>query len=229
MHSGTLKEIFADAAEKYGVDVRSVEFSPFRDMKCRWVRVGRTIEFVVTDYMKEAPEGIVRDLADTLMAKIYGDSDKEYSDDFSEWVTGDEFVRLNRDTYLERCGALPDNYRCDRDLRRTYEDLVAKGLVGEIPGLDLRWTEGDGIDPLGMSSMLMRSVVMPTKLDGDGLPEDVFEFNLFRLLTNVDTDFGIDPMERRILEKVRLASYPDGKRLLRAVEDYRDLAEGGAN
>ncbi|MBE6514981.1 MAG: hypothetical protein E7Z69_08195 [Thermoplasmata archaeon] len=130
MHSGTLKEIFADAAERYGVNVRNAEFSPFRDMKCRWVRVGRTIEFAVTDYMKEAPEGIVKDLADTLMAKIYGDSDREYSDDFSEWVTGDEFVRLNRDTYLERCGALPDNYRGDRDLRRTYEDLVAKRLVG---------------------------------------------------------------------------------------------------
>jgi len=77
--------------------------------------------------------------------------------------------------------------------------------------------------------MLMRTVVMPTKLDGDGLPEDVFEFNLFRLLTNIDTDFGIDPMERSILEKERLTSYPDGKRLLRAVEDYRDLAEGEAN
>ena len=40
MHSGTLKEIFAEAAERYGVDVRSVEFSPFRDMKCRWGATG---------------------------------------------------------------------------------------------------------------------------------------------------------------------------------------------
>ena len=229
MDSKTLAEIFQKAAEKYGIEVLGAEFQPFRDLKARWRRCGREIEFAVTDYLQEAPEWVVEELARTLLTKIYEDPEEMYSDEFADWVTSDKFVSLNRETYLERCNVLSEDFESiHHDLRRTYEGLVDKGLIKEIPGLSLRWTDNRRIEPLGVSSVLMRSVIVPTYLDSVNVPDDIFEFNLFRLLTNIEMDFKIQPLERKILADARMESYPDSARLMKAIEDKRRLAECGA-
>ena len=83
------------------------------------------------------------------------------------------------------------------------------------------------MEPLGASSVLMRSVIIPTYLDNEKVPQDLFEFNLFRLLTNVETDFGIEPAERKEISERRIKAYPDSERLLEAIEDHRNLAMCG--
>ncbi len=229
MDDKTLKGIFQDAAQEFGIEVLEAEFQAFRDLKVRWQRCGREISFTVTDYLNEAPEEVIQELARTIMTKIYRDSDETYSDTFTDWVTSDEFVRLNRGRYLERCNVLSEDFESMfHDLQETYEDLVSKGLIKEIPGLSLRWTDNRRMEPLGVSSVLMRSVIVPIYLDNQKIPDDLFEFNLFRLLTNIETDFKMQPEERKMLTDEKIASYPDSERLLEAIEDRRHLAECGA-
>ena len=229
MDDKTLKGIFQDAAQEFGVEVQEAEFQAFRDLKVRWQRCAREINFTVTDYLNEAPEEVIQELARTILTKIYRDSDETYSDTFTDWVTSDEFVKLNRGRYLERCNALSEDFESRfHDLQGTYEELVSKGLIKEIPGLSLRWTDNRRVEPLGVSSVLMRSVIVPTYLDNQKIPDDVFEFNLFRLLTNIETDFKMQPEERKTLTDEKIASYPDSERLLEAIEDRRHLAECGA-
>lgn len=229
MDNQTLKGIFQDAAQEFGIEVLEAEFQAFRDLKVRWQRCAREISFTVTDYLNEAPEEVIQELARTILTKIYRDSDETYSDTFTDWVTSDEFVRLNRGRYLERCNALSEDFESRfHDLQGTYEELVSKGLIKEIPGLSLRWTDNRRVEPLGVSSVLMRSVIVPTYLDSSKIPNDVFEFNLFRLLTNIETDFKMQPEERKMLTDEKIASYPDSERLLEAIEDGRHLAECGA-
>ena len=228
MNNDALKAIFAEKAEEYGVQVNKAEFQSFRDLKVRWVRGSNFIEFTVTDYLKEAPEKIVEELARTLLNKIYEDSDEMYSDTFADWVTSDEFVRLNRNTYLERCNAMSEDFESKfHNLQETYENLVSKGLIEEIPGLSLRWTDNRRIEPLGVSSVLMRSIIVPIYMDNENIPEDLFEFNLFRLLTNVEMDFKTNPIERKKLTEDKIASYPDSERLLDSIEQHKNLAECG--
>ena len=228
MDDDTLRQIFAREAEEFGVEVISAEFQAFRDLKVRWQRCAREIGFTVTDYLKEAPEEIVADLARTLLTKIYMEPDESYSDAFVDWITSDEFVRMNRATYLERCSVLSEDFESrHHSLQKAYEDLVSKGLVKEIPGLSLRWTDKRGIEPLGVSSVLMRSVIMPTYMDNDKVPDDVFEFNLFRLLTNIEMDFKIQPLERRMLTEQKMSSYPESERLQGAIEKHKNLASCG--
>ena len=228
MNNETLREIFAAEAEQYGVEVMRAEFESFRDLKVRWMRCAHQIEFTVTDYLSQAPEEIVEELAKTLLTRIYIGSDETYSDAFADWVTSEEFVRLNRDTYLERCKVLSSDFESKHhDLQETYENLVSKGLIEEIPGLSLKWTDNRSIEPLGVSSVLMRSIVVPTYMDNENIPDDLFEFNLFRLLTNIEMDFKIDPMERKMLTEEKIASYPDSRRLMDSIEDHRNLAECG--
>lgn len=228
MDNETLHGIFRDAGEEFGVEVVSAEFQPFKDLKVRWRRCSKTIDFSVTDYLREAPEGILEELAHALISKIYCDPDIDYSDAFVDWVTSDEFIRLNRDTYLQRSNVLSEDFQSRfHSLQETYEDLVSKGAIEEIPNLSLRWSDNRAMEPLGASSVLMRSVIIPTYLDNEKVPQDLFEFNLFRLLTNVETDFGIEPAERKEISERRIKAYPDSERLLEAIEDHRNLAMCG--
>lgn len=228
MDNETLHGIFRDAGEEFGVEVVSAEFQPFKDLKVRWRRCARTIDFSVTDYLKEAPEGILEELAHALISKIYCDPDIDYSDAFVDWVTSDEFIRLNRDTYLQRSSVLSEDFQSRfHSLQETYEDLVSKGAIEEIPNLSLRWSDNRAMEPLGASSVLMRSVIIPTYLDNEKVPQDLFEFNLFRLLTNIEMDFKIQPLERRMLTEQKMSSYPESDRLQGAIEKHKNLAAYG--
>ena len=229
MNDSTLKGIFKDAAEEFGIEVLKAEFQPFKDLKVRWQRCAHEISFTVTDYLQEAPEEIVMELARTLLIKIYRDPEEMYSDVFTEWVTSNKFVRLNRDTYLQRSNALPEDFESKHhDLQKTYEGLVSSGIIEEIPGLALRWTKDRKTNPLGVSSALMRTVIMPIGMDSSDIAYDVFEFNLFQLLTNIGMDFKLQPLERKELADNMIASYPDSERLMDAIEKQRELATYGA-
>lgn len=59
------------------------EFSSFRDLKIKWVRIYKWIEFQVSDYLMRAPEGVIEGLARTIFSKILG-TDKSYSDEVIE-------------------------------------------------------------------------------------------------------------------------------------------------
>lgn len=210
MDDERLNQIFVEAGENYDLKTITARFMAFKDLKIRWVRCIRRIEFMVTDYLKEAPEDAVKDLAETMFAKIYEDPDTMYSDRFSDWLVSDQFVELNRESYLQRCNVLSKDFRSMfHNLQGTYENLKERGLVRDIPNLSLRWTDDRGVEPMGFSSALMRSVIIPTYMDCKDVPDDVFEYNLFRLLINVEADFKENPMDRKRHCEHRIETYPD--------------------
>lgn len=68
---------FKNAGEEYGFDSVVAQFEKFQDVKVRWQRSYRWAEFKVTDYIKDAPESVFDDLADSIFSKIAG-KDNDY-------------------------------------------------------------------------------------------------------------------------------------------------------
>jgi len=187
-------------------------------LKLRWRRSDSFIDFAISDYFAEAPEEIVNMLAETIFTRIY-DGNIDYPEGFCDWLTGPEFIALNRDRFLGRCKVLPAYREKHHSLQRAYEDLLDKRLIDEIPGLVLRWTDAEDAQPKGRSSALMRAVVMPTYMDTDTISDEAFEFNLFRLLLTVVSRFGEDPMINKMEIDRRISEYPESGRLAFEIEN----------
>ncbi len=66
-----LNEIFERIGEEYGYRA-GAEFAAFKDLKVRWVRTSDWADFKVSDYLRDAPEGVIEDLARTIITKIIG-------------------------------------------------------------------------------------------------------------------------------------------------------------
>lgn len=221
-----LTGIFKAIGDEIGMERTTAAFAPFTELKVRWRRSDSFIDFAISDYFSEAPEGIVEMLAETLFERIYQGMG-DYPEEFCEWVTSDGFIEMNRGKYLERCGALDGYVEEHHSLRKAYEDLVDIGYIDEIPGLVLRWTDSPVAQPKGMSSVLMRSVIMPTYMDTDAISEDAFEFNLYRLLLNVVAKFGEDPAVNKMRIDRKIAEYPDCGRLTIEIENSIPIAVYG--
>ena len=229
MDNSILTEIFADTGRDFGYESVTAEFTPFRNMKMTWIRTYKSIDIKVTDYLDDAPEDVITGLAWNLFSKITGSSDDGYPEEVSEWLGSEECIRLNLGKYLERTHALPEDHKgvC-HDLQGTYENLVAKGIAKEIPNLTLRWTDVRSRHWTGSSSAVMKTVIIPTHMDSPEVPDDLFEFNLFRLLLTLEVDFTMGNPEKEKYRIERMASYPDSKRLEDAITEYRCLATGEA-
>ena len=80
-----LNEIFERIGEENGMRA-SAEFAAFTDLKVKWVRTSDWAEFRVSDYLRDAPEGVIEDLARTIMARIRG-CGGDYTERATAWLT----------------------------------------------------------------------------------------------------------------------------------------------
>lgn len=192
MDDGRLTEIAGRAGERYGFTEARAAFAPFRDMKVRWVRCSGEISFELSDYLADAPEDAVEGLFDTVFRRIRGE-DADYPPAFVEWVTSDRFRWRNQGTYVSRSRHI-DAEKDGSALRESYQRLVDKGLVKEIEGLRLYWSDIDAAAKTGESSCLMRVVSMtPALLDAG---TEVLDYCLLYHLSNIQEGFGSDDADR---------------------------------
>jgi hypothetical protein len=209
MDNETLAGIFEDVGADFGFDTVNAEFCAYADVKVRWVRQAKIISFTVTDYLEDAPEEVIEDIARRIMCRIRSDDCPQYSDTTNQYFTSQEFVERNQTTYLERKSFLSEGSKGKhRDIQDSYERLMSAGLVDEINGLALRWTDCELESENGLSSLLMKVVLVPSYLDSMDVSDEIFDYNLYRLLVNIIVDFGINPDDRRRMVDDMIASYP---------------------
>ena len=220
MDSETLSQIFSEIGEEYDFLHVDAAFKPFDEIKVKWMRMGQTASFSVTDYLQDAPEEVIRDIANRIMMRIRTDDCSPYSDTTNKYLTSIDFVQRNQPIYLSRKSGISESTKGEhRDIQDSYERLLSKGLVDEIECLQLRWSSTVTESEHGQSSMLMRTVLVPTFLDTDEISDEAFDFNLYRLLMNVCIDFSIDPFERKKIVEEKVGSYPGRNELENIIAD----------
>lgn len=214
-----LTRAFRSAGREFGYDDIEAQFTPFRDFKMRWSRSYKWIKFDVSDYVREAPESILESLARTVFTKISGAEDSGYSEDASEWITSEAFVRRNQPLYIRRNRGLSlSTAGTHRDLADSYERLIAKGYVSRDPLLYIGWGHPGTGRHAGFCSVLMRVVSISPVLDDAGIPENVLDYCLYAQLAHIS--MGFDPQFRRRSEQYdELLNKYEGRR---AAEDYME-------
>lgn len=198
---------FQKVGNDFGYEVNA-EFATFRDLKLKWMRSYKWIEFQVSDYLKEAPENVIEGIARTIFSKIQG-TDGNYSDEVIEWLTSDEFVDSMQPTYISRDRRIGSPTGEHRDLRESLDRLKKQGLVTtSLDRTKLFWSRKVDEDRSAWSSSLMRTVTVNSILDSDDVPEEVLDYVLLNQIAFIECDFGMDSEERKKTIAERMENYP---------------------
>lgn len=185
MDSIELNETFETSGETYGFSKVTAEYMPYRDFAVKWSRTGTKVDFTVTDYMEAAPPEAMFALADTIFAKIRG-KEVEYPQAMIDWITSRDFLRANRQTYIQRCDNLSEDARGKHiDMNEVYDRLVGDGLVKRDPDIELRWMKSKASRAADVSVM-MKTVMVNRKLDIEDLPETTIDFVLLKQLRQIE-------------------------------------------
>ena len=196
--SEELELVFMKAASNYfHFDKVVAEFAPFRDLKIRWVRTYNTIGFTVSDYLEEAPVGVIEDIADGIFSRIFKEEHEGYPERTSEWLCSHGFRVLNQERYIERSRTVDLDTADAGRLWDSYRRLVSDNLIGEIEDLKLFWSRGESVAKAGQSSCLMKVVIMNRRFLDAKVPEEVLDYCLLHELANVSVPFGSFGIERR--------------------------------
>ena len=194
--SEELNMTFQKVGNDFGFENVEAEFAPFRDLKIKWVRTVDRATFDVSDYLREAPESVIENIAAGLMTRMRQEGCDGYSEDTKEWLTSHEFRMLNQDKYVERSRTVDiDQGNADR-LWDSYHAMVEDGLIPEIDDLQLFWSKGESVSKAGQSSCLMRTIIMNRKFMDERVPNEVLEYCLLHELANIIMPFGMDNLER---------------------------------
>ena len=151
-----LTDIFSSVGRQYRLTDVTAQFVAFRDLKIRWQRSYKMADFMVSDYLDDAPDGILWDFADTIIAKIFAENDSDYSNSVIEWISSDGFRARKQPIYLRRSKNLTRSpVGREKNLLDSYGRLVDDGLVEEDPGLCISWMKSATARKIGHCSVVM--------------------------------------------------------------------------
>ena len=208
-----LTNIAAKVGARNGYDSVEAEFSPFRDFKMKWQRSLTWISFEVADYLKHAPEDVLEELFGTIFRKIESNPDARYTTRVKEYLTSEDFVRVNQPVYVRRYrGTEPAGDR----VAETYRDLVDEGLIEDDPHVMLLQSKGRGL-VAGASSALMH-VLMVNRDIAEGEDDELLRYVVFAHARRIQQ--GFSPEDPRAYER-SLDDYPN-----RAEVEHKLRGEG---
>lgn len=211
-----LTTICAEAGTRHGYEDIQAEFSPFRDFKVKWTRSYKWISFEFSDYLRGAPEDVVRSLADTIFAKLRGEGTEGYGPTVTGYITSPEFVREHQPVYVRRMRGFGPAEWVDE----AVDALRGQGF--EIPEHTLFGELGTGLrSDIGRSSVLMRVVAMSTRCAD--LPENARNYAVLKQMAVVAAGFTTDSGIRRSRVDAILERYPG------RLEAERELRAAGLN
>jgi len=201
--SEILTKAFKEVGLEFGFEKVEAEYSAFKEFKVRWQRSYKWADFKVSDYLEDAPEEIVRDLAKTLFGKITGDDAEGYPQAMCDHITSPEFVKRNQPVYLKRCRNITKSSKSEdgRDLKDSANRLIEMGLITkkDIKNVQFRWTKESNIRKIGNCSVLMKVVTISSILDTDMIPEFVLDYCLYHEMCHLI--IGFDPTAKAHGEK----------------------------
>lgn len=187
-----LSEIFAEEGRQYGYNTITAEFMAFKEFKVRWQRANKWAEFKVSDYLEDAPEQVVRDLAHTLLARIDGEEIVAYSPAMIEWMCSPEFSKIHQPIYIRRSRNIAKGDGTHKSLKESYNRLISMGLVERDETISINWKRPSATNPrsAGTSSALMRCLTINNNLDDEYVPDIALDFVLYHYLCVINAGFN---------------------------------------
>jgi len=191
-------KLFADKGKEYGFDEVTAEFSPEGELKIAWIRCGKHIDFWVTDYLENAPEDVLRDLAEVVFRRIKMDPDAQYPDSVINYVGQKGFRDGCRPRYMSRIRGLSTGTEGrNRDLAESHDRLVQNGLADKAQDVVIRWAPMNESRSIGHSSAMMGVVTLNRILDVENVSDEMLDFCLYTQLLFVSLGKIRDMESRR--------------------------------
>ena len=170
-----LNKVFSEVGMEYGYENVTAEFAVYREFKVKWKRSTKWAEFTVSDYLYDAPENIIVDLARTFIGMISGQSGEGYSDDFIKFVTSDKFVETKQPVYLRRSRLTADTEGRAKDLKESVDRLAEAGLIKKDDRIAMCWTKEVLAGKAAYCSVLMKTVAVSSMLDSEEVSDKVLD------------------------------------------------------
>jgi len=194
--SETLTTAFRSVGKEYGYDSVSADYESFKEFKVKWRRSCGWIEFEASDYLKDAPEDVLKGVAETIFSRISRMEQRRYSDTMLEWMTSKDFVKKKQPTYLRRSRNLTGTQVGKHvDLGESYKRLIDMGLVSYDEDLVISWTRQPNIKRIGYCSVLMKVIAISSLFDTPSIPTLVSDYILYHELIHLNR--GFDPFNQK--------------------------------
>jgi len=196
MSEAMLRNAFQAVGKEHGYDDVSADFESFKEFKVKWRRSCGWIEFAASDYMKDAPEEVLKGIAETIFSRITKRERRKYSDIMLEWLTSKEFVRNKQPIYLKRSRNLTGTHVGEHiDLNESYQRLIDMGLVSYDEDLVISWTRQPNVKRVGYCSTLMKVIAISSVFDTKEIPQFVSDFILYHEIIHLNK--GFDPFNQK--------------------------------
>lgn len=216
-----LNQHMQQEGEKYGFTSVGAEFSDFRNLVVRWRRTNRWIRVKVSDYLMDAPEGIIDSLVELLFKQITGKHPR-YPKDLMAWLTDPSFCLRKRETFMSRNPSMTGKTEgVYRDLKDSYRRLIDAGLVEDDPDIHICWNTTVKVNNPSQYSVLMKTISITDLLDDPTVPDYVVDWLIYHDLCIVQS--GYDPYcaRRTVPEKIE-RRYPDMEKAKDFLESFFD-------
>ncbi len=220
-----LDECMKEEGQNFGFSSVGAEFTDYRNLVVRWRRTNRWIRLKISDYLKDAPEEIIRSLAHVIFEQICGGSPK-YPDELMSWLTDPSFSLRHRDTFLSRNPAMTGCPKgVYRDLSESYARLRQQGLVEDDPDILICWNATTAVKHPTQYSVLMKTIAVTDLLDDPEVPDHVIDWLIYHDLCIVQS--GYDPYcaKRTVPEKVA-KRYPKMDEAIEFLDWFFDRDDG---
>ena len=210
-----LTRAMATAGARNGFDDVKAEFSAFRDFKLKWTRTSKWISFEVSDYLRNAPESVIRSLAETVFARIGGEDGKEYSEEVCEYLSSQGFLRDNQELFLKRIRGISQTTCGENvDLAEAYGRLINKGIVERDPNLVIRWRSESSSKAIVHSSILMKTIIINQKLDIEDISENTLDYALYTQICRVNLGFNETQKNNAKKYELIIAKFPEREKAI---------------
>ena len=189
-----LNEIFQCAGSKYGFEEVTAEFVPFRSFNIRWRRTDKCADFKVTDYLEDAPEEVLTELAEGLFGRMHDDTSGLLIE-ITNKISSHEFSECKQPIYLGRTTGITKNPQGrSKNLNDSISRLKEQHLITDedTMGIFLTWLKGGNAGNVGNSSVLMRAVIISDALDSDTVPDIVLDYAVYCELCLIKIGFYSD-------------------------------------
>ena len=208
-----IQEIFERVGRDYEY-MTNAEWAKSRDLKVKWIRSGRWIEFYVTDYLKDMDYVDLEELARMMFKRIIFGDGQGYPEGMTEYITSQEFRERNVPIYLERCTEVYEGYN-HISLDDSVARLLERGLLhdADIFGVTVAYC-GALEDKACRSSVLMKCALVNRALDTRITENGLIDFVVYCAVKWTTTPFPggdtLKEMQREIMEQ-----YPDHEKCLK--------------
>lgn len=180
-----VQNIFRTVGAKHGFVNVYAQYSKFSVLKLKWERSYKWASFWVSDFLKDAPNEVLEDIAETVFSKITG-TPTDYSDKTKSYLLAPEFAKAHRPKFIARSRYLSDDSKGDcKDLSESIGRLVDAGLIPADHGCVAVWEDNPSNCRASCHSLLFRSIALNKALDSDSIPDFVIDYLVLVEIQNV--------------------------------------------